>query len=211
MAIQDVRSLLLKNSDTTLKYHTRKLSDIKQIVVHCDDSDWTYQQVNAYDISTQCHINPGKGCPGMTYTYFIMPDGTTYYCMDQTEVTWHVGMFNWESLGVCISYKAIGVTTSPPATQLDALVDLLGDLCLQLKVEPKKVVGHRELPGTGYLIINGKKQLKKTCPGMLVDLDNMRTDVAKDIQKKLAAKNLYNGSIDGVFGIKTRTGFLLFK
>ena len=66
-------------------------------------------------------------------------------------------------------------------------------LCLQHKVEPVKsfptyngLVGHRELPGTGFF--RNKQDnivLRKTCPGMTIDLDVFREKVTRKIQETI--------------------------
>jgi hypothetical protein len=209
MSIVDVRQQMLVNADPALKYKHRSTKDIKQIIIHCDDWHTDYQTVNAYDIGTQCHVNPGKGCPGFTYTYFIMDDGTTYHCMDLEEVTWHAGMHNWESMAVCLSYRATGNKNTPPFIQMSALYELIANLCLQLHITPDHVLGHRELLGTGYILDHGIKKLRKECPGILINLDMVRAEITKRLQTILAQKKLYNGKIDGIFGPKTKMAFLL--
>ncbi len=62
----------------------------------------------------------------------------------------------------------------------------IGDLCLKYGLTPDKVKGHRELKGTGWEMIRGRKRLLKTCPGMSVDLHKLRTNIAKYMQIKLS-------------------------
>jgi len=76
-------------------------------------------------------------------------------------------------------------------------------LCLYLKIYPKDVIGHREVPGMWTWIGKGSKKYKKTCPGMKVDLDKLRERLTKNLQRRLFAEGLYLGRIDGDFGPKS--------
>ena len=69
-----------------------------------------------------------------------------------------------------------------------------------LHIDPDNIKGHRELPGTGYRIVNGVKKLRKTCPGMLVNLDKVRYIVSMAVQRVLKTQGLYQDKIDGIFG-----------
>ena len=76
--------------------------------------------------------------------------------------------------------------------------------CLTYKLNPEtQIVGHRELPAYFVLLGNGSKKYRKTCPGMLVDMDEFRTRVSKGLQLFLKSFMLYEGEIDGMFGAKS--------
>lgn len=208
MEIKDVRDKVIWHPDLTYRYQTRSYSAIKKIILHCDDSQSTWEAINRYDIGPN-HIS-SRGCPSFTYNYFISRDGTVSYCMDASWITWHAGNHNGNSLGVCLSYKATGATNPPSTLQMTVLTPLLTKLCLDLGIDPDNILGHRELEGTGYNIINGVKKLRKECPGMLISMSKIRYTVAKEVQKVLAQAGLYDGSIDGMFGAKSEAALTAF-
>ena len=82
-----------------------------------------------------------------------------------------------------------------------------GEICLKLGLTPDKVVGHRELKGTGWTMFKGSKKLRKTCPGNRVDLDFLRENIAKYMQARLGVLDCYKGKIDGSFGPKSKQAF----
>ena len=83
----------------------------------------------------------------------------------------------------------------------------MGKLCLELCLLPSNIRGHRELKMTGWIPgPKGSRRLRKTCPGMLIDLDKFRRSVSTYMQIVLKDAGVYNGSIDGIFGLKTIDG-----
>jgi hypothetical protein len=68
-------------------------------------------------------------------------------------------------------------------------------------------VGHRELKGTGWTMFKGSKRLRKTCPGIKVDLDKVRRSVARFMQIVLGADGFYTGKVDGLFGPRSKKAF----
>ena len=190
----------------TRKYKTRNLSNIKGIVVHCTDNDWTVEELVQRDI-TSGKNNPvsSKGCPECTYHGFVDKDGTIYQTVDYNKVSWHAAGYNSKTVGVVIRYMATGNENPPPTVQLNSLYKLLAELALSFHIKPDSLHlrGHRELQGTGFIIKQGHKRLKKTCPGMLVSLDHMRLQTSKLMQKRLKKSGYYNGAIDGLFGPKS--------
>lgn len=202
MQIQDLRGELPIHK--TRKYKRRNMKRANKIVFHCTDGNATVQQVARYDVTPHPdnHISP-RGCPECTYHYFVDPDGTVFHCVDDNKIAWHAGNHNGSSIGISMRYKATGNNQGPPAKQLKSIYVLFTELCLKYGIDPDNIKGHRELYGTGYKIVNGVKKLRKTCPGMLVNLDKTRYIVSLSIQKILAACDLYTGEIDGIFGRKS--------
>ncbi len=203
------------------KPESRKLSSIEKIVVHCSDWDITPEALAQYDIGPN-HIS-STGCPSITYSYLVQKDGTVCRTAPEEWVLWHAAGHNSKSLAVCLVYKTDSVYESgkvnivpsdkaPSLQQMMALDELLTNLCLKLRVSPMNVVGHRELVGTGFIFDNkGHKRLKKTCPGRAVDLDFMRRNVTKGVQKMLKLGGLYNGTVDGVWGPKSQAALEQMK
>ena len=79
-----------------------------------------------------------------------------------------------------------------------------GELCLDFNLTPDKVVGHRELKGTGWVMFKGSKTLRKTCPGINVDLELMRYDISRYMQIVLGTNGFYTAAVDGIFGPKSK-------
>jgi N-acetyl-anhydromuramyl-L-alanine amidase AmpD len=187
---------------------------IKRIVVHTTDWDVTPEELAAYDIGPN-HIS-NTGCPTITYHYLIEQDGRVVKAADHEWVTWHVGNWNRGSLGVALVYKTDpayekakvkGKPTPPLADEHmpsgkmnDSMIWLLVQLCIHEGVPPNKIFGHRELYGTGWFNDKGSKRLRKTCPGMAVDMDRLRQRVTIALQTELQRLGLYGGDIDGNFG-----------
>lgn len=205
----------------TKKYDTRAVSAIKRIVVHTSNWDTTPKKLAEYDITPYYIVDGEKiynhisktGCPAITYHECVMDDGTVYSTLPYQQVSWHAGAWNPGSLGICMMYVAKNKKTgkdeyAPSEKMMRSLQTRLGDICLRLGLTPDKVVGHRELKGTGWIPGKGSRKYRKTCPGMKVDLDKLRTNVAKYMQILLKCKGLYEGKVDGDFGPKSRAALI---
>lgn len=218
MSVLDLTGELVQHPTKMPK--PRALKSIKKVVVHT--TDWKNlipQELAKYDIGPN-HIS-STGCPTITYHFFIEQDGTVYQTADANIVTWHAALHNADSLAVCLNYKTDPVwerkpvgdappkpENTPSLEMYVALEKLLAEICLSLKLPPSAVVGHRELPGTGFILAKGHKQLRKTCPGMSVNLDFLRTRVAAEMQKELKRHGLYTGDIDGLWGKRSSAALL---
>jgi N-acetyl-anhydromuramyl-L-alanine amidase AmpD len=202
----DLRAKLPKHPTRRWK----KRDTASYIVVHCTASDTQDPFITArYHISKKCHISPGKGCPGLCYSDYVTKDGTVFHCNDYQDITWHAGLYNKRSIGVVMAFRGqIGQT--PTDAQYLALKQHLVILCLYLKIPPKNVIGHREVPGMFRILGNGSKRYRKTCPGMGVHLDELRKDITLRLQRRLAAEGLYSGRIDGLWGRKSRAALRAF-
>lgn len=199
---------------TIPKHPTRrwkKREAVDTIVVHTTASD--NQDPNH---TAQYHITPGpqnhistKGSPGLCYHDFITKEGVVYHCNNYEDWTWHAGAYNKRSIGVVMAFR--GQDGNPPCSrQMIALEEHLTILCLYIKIVPRNVIGHREIPGMWKLLGNGSKKYKKTCPGMGVSLDRLRQAVTLRLQRRLSAEGLYNGRIDGIWGPKSQAALESF-
>jgi N-acetyl-anhydromuramyl-L-alanine amidase AmpD len=208
----DIRDMMLKNPNPKRRYRTRKLKKIKKIVLHCDAWDKDLWETARYDVTpSEDHHISKKGCPGFTYHFFVEKKGEVFYCEGMNKITWHAGNHNGNSIGICIRYRATGNPNPPPEEQLDSTYRLLTHLCLQLGIDPDNIKGHRELKGTGYKIVKGVKKLRKTCPGMLVNMDKVRYIISMGVQKVLAKFDLYKGEIDGDFGPLSEAALIKYR
>lgn len=198
----------------TLPWHpTRRWSKKKNVdllVIHHTGSDNQDPfNTNAYHISKDCHISPGKGCPRICYADYITKDGTIYHCNDYSDSTWHAGLVNSRSIGVVIAHAGEGF---PPLKQYDALLQLLTKLCCYLGIPPvlKNVKGHREVPGFYTLLGKGSTRYKTVCPGMGIDLDKLRRELTVEIQTLMRNDHYYMGKVDGLFGPESQRAFTSF-
>lgn len=170
----------------TKKYQTRKLSQIKRTILHCSD----HAKADAYEIArwdiTPTYTKNGKvyanplsdtGAPGMTYHAFVDQEGDLFQAQDFTTVSWHAAGHNTDSVGVCIQYRATGNSQPPPEVQLKAAIDYIAHVNIHFGIPANQTFGHRELLGTGYNLADGKKVLRKECPGIKIDLDRFREDL----------------------------------
>jgi hypothetical protein len=216
MEIKDLVPTLPIHPKKKVKF--RKLSNIKKIVVHTTDWNIEPLELAKYDIGPN-HID-STGCPSITYHYYIGKDGTVARTAAEEWVTWHAAGYNTESVAICLAYKTDplfesgkisqpGPNNKPTEEMLKALDALLVYLCKRLKVNPKEILGHRELEGTGFTFQKGHKQLRKTCPGMTINLDILRARVFSLLQTEMMWKGFYTGRIDGLWGPKSEASFQL--
>lgn len=202
----DIRDQLPRHA--TRKWKRR--DKVTHIVVHTTASNnQDVFKTARYHIDPSNHISKG-GCPGIVYHDIITKAGEIYHCNDYQDWTWHAGGYNRFSIGVGMAFKGQVDSISPTPAQYDALLKHLVILCLYLKILPKNVIGHREVPGMYTIIGKGSKRYKKTCPGMSVDLDVLRREVTMRLQRRLAAENLYFDKIDGIFGPLSRAALNKF-
>ena len=154
---------------------TRDIALIDTIVLHCTAMPgWNVWETARY------HTGPNHicddGCPTIAYAYFIEPDGLLYRCLDGGVRSWHVGPWNDRSIGVCMAYE--GSDTPPPEIQLTVASEMCAALALEYGLQADRVLGHRELEGTGYVVEDGHEVQRKECPGLAVDMDEFRRHVA---------------------------------
>ena len=192
----------------TKKYGYRALSSINKIVIHTSDRDWSITELAKFDIEPN-HISD-TGCPAITYHDVIMKTGVVFHTLPYKEVSWHAGGYNSGSVAVALMYRCTDPETQkdrfhPTTNALKALVSHCGKLCLRFNLTPDRVLGHRELFGTGWFRNkHGSKRLRKTCPGLKINLDVLRKNIAEYMQIYLRLTGLYRGKIDGDFGHNSR-------
>jgi N-acetyl-anhydromuramyl-L-alanine amidase AmpD len=165
-------------------------------------------------VTARDHIKPGpqnhisqKGCPSIAYHDFIDSSGTIFRCNNYSDITWHAGLYNSSSIGIVMAFKGQD-NIFPAKEQWDAMIDHVVDLALTFRILPPSIIGHREVPGMAIHLGNGSVRYRKVCPGMVIDLKDMRKLITKKIQEKLYGKALYFGVQDGTFGPVTKAGIL---
>ena len=201
----DLRKNLKIN--TSKKILTREVSKIKRIVFHCTDANgWTPYQLNDFFLNE-------RGFPTCGYHYYVMRD-KVYQMVSEHVISYHASGYNSDSVGFSIDYNATFETKMNVALDENIIkqaVKTATYLCFRHKLFPDSIKGHRELKGTGWIFVyhNDKRStaLVKTCPGLKIDLNDFRYQVAKEIQSTL--KHFGNDIlVDGIIGPKTRKAFL---
>lgn len=174
--IHDIREALPVNGNA----ERRDPSAIDTVVLHCTAMPgWNVWETARYHTGPN-HISEA-GCPTIAYAYFIEPDGLIYRCLDHLTRSWHVGAWNDRAIGVCLSYEACD--DPPPAEQLSAAVDLCAMLVRDLHLSAARVLGHRELEGTGFVVEEGETVYRKECPGRAIDMNLFRRRVAQACER----------------------------
>jgi N-acetylmuramoyl-L-alanine amidase len=124
-----------------------------------------------------------RGWSGIGYHYVILndrhdrhPDGTLQEGRPTTTAGAHAMGLNSRSLGIC----CVGHGDRAPftAAQRATLLALLSDLMDRHEVPADRVIGHREvnrLVQEGHL--GREHSTTKSCPGRMVDMDELRRDV----------------------------------
>lgn len=143
--IRDVVNALPRHS--TKKYETRALSAITALAIHhsAASGEIPPHNVAAYHVS--------RDWPGIGYHFYITADGTIYQCNRLESVSYHVGMANTYTAGICLAGRFMD-GAAPPEGQMAAAVHLVAYLTQKLNIRLENVMGHRELP-----------QTQTVCPG----------------------------------------------
>lgn len=139
--------------------------DVRAIVLHTVGvrGDTTVAAIDRYHRSL--------GWRGCGYHYVVRKDGTVEPGRALGELGAHTAGAN-DSWGVCVA----GDGDSEPWTQAQwrAVLALVAELRRRAGPRPLPVVGHREAPAR-----LGAALTSKTCPGRLVDLDEVRAELER--------------------------------
>ncbi|MBD3368464.1 MAG: HAD hydrolase-like protein [Candidatus Eisenbacteria bacterium] len=152
---------------------------IDTVVLHCTAMPgWDVRDTATYH--TQPNHISDEGCPTIAYAYFIEADGRAYRCLPDDVRAWHVGPWNDRSIGVCLAYE--GADEAPPARQLEVAAAVCAHLVSRFGLSPDRVLAHRELEGTGFVVEDGRSVQRKECPGMRIDMDAFRDRVREHLE-----------------------------
>lgn len=172
---------------------------IDRIVFHCTDANhWKPDKLSQFFVEE-------KGWPICGYHYYVMGD-TVYHMVGENVITYHAAPYNKNSVSFSIDYPAtefekIGV--APSVEVMDKAIKTATFLALKFKVPTPYIYGHRELQYTGWFWKQDHKVLRKTCPGLKIDLNQFRIDVCRTVQYNLNVLGSNKLATDGIFGPKT--------
>ncbi len=139
-AIRDITATLPQHA--TNRYSSRPLTAIKGLVIHhsAASGEIPPQNVAAY------HVR--KDWPGMGYHFYITSDGAIYQCNKLETISYHVGVANDYTVGICLAGRFMDGAL-PPDRQLAAATHLCAYLADKLNVGLANIKGHKEWPETG--------------------------------------------------------------
>ncbi|MCI4671514.1 MAG: N-acetylmuramoyl-L-alanine amidase [Bacteroidia bacterium] len=99
LAFKDLVDRLPKGAGS---YKTRRLSDIKTLVLH-HSSDPNGDPFSYAAFHTRPELSGGRGWPGIGYHYIIQPNGVIYKCNRHRTISYHVKNGNSDKLGICFT------------------------------------------------------------------------------------------------------------
>lgn len=108
------------------------------------------------------------------YHWYVEEDGHGVRGREDGDVGAHVGGFNSHSLGLCVSGH--GDFAPWTAAQWEEALRKVRQWCLLYRVPVERVIGHREAPALGAPPVH------KTCPGVKVDMDRFRRELAEQLR-----------------------------
>lgn len=116
-----------------------------------------------------------NGWQKIGYHWYVEEDGTGERGREDHETGAHVGGFNANSLGLCVSGHGDFQPWSEGQTR--EVLRKLAQWCGMYRVPVAHVLGHRETSE------HGGPPVHKTCPGTLVDMNAIRAALAERMGK----------------------------
>lgn len=107
-----------------------------------------------------------NGWRDIGYHWVVEEDGAIVPGRPEEQPGAHVGGFNDHTIGICVTGHGDFSDFKP--AQLAALVRKCAQICAARKLSGIRVIGHREAP------LHGAPATAKTCPGVLVDMNEIR-------------------------------------
>jgi N-acetyl-anhydromuramyl-L-alanine amidase AmpD len=151
MQIHDIVESLTKHP--RLRYKTRQLSQIENLVIHHYALVARVENVAHSHVWTVNQYKPQEW-PGIGYHFCIEPDGRIWQTNRLETISYHCGIHNTRSIGIALNGSF--QTIKPPQLQQDAAHDLVNYLRRQPGLYIIRTLGHRELgiqtacPGNTY-------------------------------------------------------------
>lgn len=109
------------------------------------------------------------------YHWYVEEDGLGVRGRDDADIGAHVGGWNRSSLGLCVSGH--GDFAPWNDAQWREALRKCAQWCGLYHVPVERVIGHRESPSLGAPPVH------KTCPGVMVDLDKFRAELAERMKE----------------------------
>jgi len=119
-----------------------------------------------------------NGWHDIGYHWVIEEDGRLVPGRAEEVIGAHVGGWNQHTLGICVTGHGDFADFKP--AQLGALIRLCARKCEEYRLPGIRVIGHREAPD------HGAPPTAKTCPGILIDLNEIRRLVADVLDGEVA-------------------------
>lgn len=107
-----------------------------------------------------------NGWDDIGYHWVIEKDGSLHPGRPESAIGAHVGGFNERTIGVCVTGHGDFAPFLP--AQLATLVKTGARVCEEYHLSGIRVIGHREAEA------HGAPPVHKTCPGLLVDMNEIR-------------------------------------
>jgi len=115
-----------------------------------------------------------NGWRDIGYHWVIEEDGSVHPGRPEEQEGAHVGGFNENTLGICVTGHGDHAPFLP--AQLASLVRLCAQKCAAHRLSGIRVIGHREADE------HGAPKVLKTCPGLLIDMNEIRRLVADRLE-----------------------------
>lgn len=134
----------------TKKYATRDIKDLKYIAVHHSGTvEGTPKSFAEYHIKK-------NDWPGIGYHYVITKQGVVYKTNNITTISYHVGDYNRQAIGICL----VGDFDKEKPTE--AQYQALRELLQELSIYNLEIKGHKDF-------------MNRTCPGKNFDFSQLKT------------------------------------
>ena len=150
---------------------------IDWIVLHTAGAyDYARKEVvyQSIDVINRYHIEH-NGWQRIGYHWYVEQDGVGKRGRDDIDLGAHVGGFNQHSLGLCVAGH--GDFAPWNQAQWDEALRKCAQWCGMYHLPAEHVIGHRETPQ------HGGPPVSKTCPGMLIDLNKFRAELALRLEE----------------------------
>ena len=148
------------------KDRPREIGKIQKIVIHKigEELGKTGASIAKSFMDTSKYAAGSYTGGQMPYTFIIRTDGTIDQCLRLTDTGPHAK--RWNSTSVSIALIGDFTKHEPTNEQMCSLIEL----CCPLYTYGMTIHGHTELQGAS-------SDAKKDCPGRLLDLDALRSEV----------------------------------
>lgn len=119
-----------------------------------------------------------NGWHDIGYHWVIEEDGRLVPGRAEGVIGAHVGGWNDHTIGICVTGHGDFAPFKPQ--QLAELIRVCARKCQEYRLPGIRVIGHREAPD------HGAPPTAKTCPGLLVDMNEIRRLVADRLDDDLS-------------------------